>query len=81
MDTAAENNKKNDPIFTNGSEEKQDNSVKPASKNNLIAGRYRLLKTIGQGTYGKVKLAIDTKKNEKVCTFNLIYFLFISLIL
>jgi len=33
---------------------------------NLMVGDYRLEKTIGQGTYGKVKLGIHIKTNEKV---------------
>jgi serine/threonine protein kinase len=33
---------------------------------NLMVGDYRLEKTIGQGTYGKVKLGIHMKTNEKV---------------
>lgn len=30
-------------------------------------GRYRLDRTIGQGTYGKVKIAFDVTTHEKVC--------------
>ena len=32
----------------------------------LIVGNYRLDKTLGQGTYGKVKLAYRVDTNEKV---------------
>ncbi|KAI3644222.1 hypothetical protein MP228_010386 [Amoeboaphelidium protococcarum] len=32
----------------------------------LIGGCYKLDKTIGEGTYGKVKLAIDTRSGQKV---------------
>ncbi len=31
-----------------------------------VVGNYKLEKTLGQGTYGKVKLATDTRTNEKV---------------
>ncbi|ORX87341.1 Pkinase-domain-containing protein [Anaeromyces robustus] len=33
---------------------------------NVMVGDYRLEKTIGQGTYGKVKLGVHVKTNEKV---------------
>jgi len=35
----------------------------------VMVGDYRLEKTIGQGTYGKVKLGIHVKTNEKVIIF------------
>jgi serine/threonine protein kinase len=31
-----------------------------------IIGNYKLDKTIGQGTYGKVKLGVDIRTKEKV---------------
>ena len=34
-----------------------------------VIGNYRLEKTIGQGTYGKVKLAVDLRTNEKVSSY------------
>jgi len=44
---------------------------------NLMVGDYRLEKTIGQGTYGKVKLGIHMKTNEKVIFF--FYFLYFNI--
>jgi serine/threonine protein kinase len=32
----------------------------------VLVGDYKLGRTIGSGTFGKVKLAINTKTNEKV---------------
>lgn len=47
---------------------RQQPATETTSKNGglVIAGRYQLDKTIGQGTYGKVKLATDNQTNEKV---------------
>ena len=38
---------------------------KPKNKNNKI-GNYEIIKTLGEGTFGKVKLAIHIPTNEKV---------------
>ena len=38
----------------------------PAPTGDTMVGNYRLGKTIGQGTYGKVKLSVDIRTNEKV---------------
>ena len=38
---------------------------KPKNKNNKI-GNYEIIKTMGEGTFGKVKLAIHIPTNEKV---------------
>ncbi|KAI8851184.1 kinase-like domain-containing protein [Chytridium lagenaria] len=40
--------------------------VKGATKDDNIVGNYRIDKTIGQGTYGKVKLGFNITTNEKV---------------
>lgn len=41
----------------------------PAPAQDVVVGGYRLGKTIGEGTYGKVKIAYDVRTNEKV-SFN-----------
>lgn len=42
-----------------------------------IVGQYMLGKTIGEGTFGKVKLAVHIPTGEKVSThFSLLYLLF-----
>ena len=38
---------------------------KPNNKNNKI-GNYQIIKTMGEGTFGKVKLGIHIPTNEKV---------------
>lgn len=38
----------------------------PAPSSDQIVGNYRLGKTIGQGTYGKVKIASDIRTGQKV---------------
>jgi hypothetical protein len=35
--------------------------------------RFEIIKTLGEGTYGKVKLAIDRTNGEKVRTFSFLY--------
>ncbi len=37
-----------------------------AKEEDIIGGNYRLLRTIGQGTYGKVKLGQDIRSGESV---------------
>lgn len=43
----------------------------------ILIGNYRLEKTIGQGTYGKVKLGFSTQDGTKVNShfFNLLFML------
>jgi len=48
---------------------------------NLMVGDYRLEKTIGQGTYGKVKLGIHMKTNEKVIYIFISLYLYIFIFL
>jgi len=50
------------PIETQYNRDK-DGMLKPRK----IIGDYRLAKTIGQGSMGKVKIAIHQKTGEKVC--------------
>ena len=38
-----------------------------------MIGVYKVDKTIGQGTYGKVRLGINTHTNEKVPLYDRIY--------
>lgn len=38
----------------------------PAPTSDPVVGNYKLGKTIGQGTYGKVKLASDIRTGQKV---------------
>lgn len=38
----------------------------PIPEKDMYVHHYKLDKTIGQGTYGKVKLAYDTRTGEKV---------------
>lgn len=38
----------------------------PQSQSTLVAGFYQMDKIIGQGTYGKVKLATDIRNGQKV---------------
>lgn len=42
--------------------------IAPAEDENSqqTIGQYKIQKTIGQGSYGKVKLAVHTKTKEKV---------------
>jgi 5'-AMP-activated protein kinase catalytic alpha subunit len=48
------------------SKKEQDKIIyKPNNKNNKI-GNYEIIKTLGEGTFGKVKLAIHIPTNEKV---------------
>lgn len=44
------------------------NIASDPSKSGLVAGYYKLEKTIGQGTYGKVRLAVDIRTGDKVIT-------------
>lgn len=44
--------------------------------NSLIVGDYKLGKTIGKGTFGKVKLGIHLKTKEKVVDSFIYKFLF-----
>lgn len=39
----------------------------PQPKREVTVLHYRIGKTLGEGTYGKVKLGLDTKSNQKVC--------------
>jgi len=43
----------------------------------VMVGDYRLEKTIGQGTYGKVKLGIHVKTNEKVIINIILLYIYI----
>lgn len=36
--------------------------------------RFEMLETIGEGTYGKVKLAIEKSTGEKVCNLTILLF-------
>ncbi|KAJ3394025.1 hypothetical protein HDU84_000524 [Entophlyctis sp. JEL0112] len=36
------------------------------SLDHLFLDRYKVLKVLGEGSYGRVKLAIDTETNQKV---------------
>jgi len=50
------------PIMEQSSNRDKDGNLKPRK----IIGEYRLAKTIGQGSMGKVKIAIHQKTGEKV---------------
>ena len=40
--------------------------------------RFEIVKSLGSGTYGKVKLAIDKKTGQKVIYYTIFLFLFMS---
>jgi hypothetical protein len=42
-------------------------------------GEFKVLKTIGEGSYGKVKLVTNLVNNEKVKNFDLYYLIYIDL--
>jgi serine/threonine protein kinase len=48
-------------------------SSSPSGEKDIYVHHYRLDKTIGQGTYGKVKLAYDSRTGEKVPSISYIY--------
>ena len=52
-------------IELNSKKENDKIIYKPNNKNNKI-GNYEIIKTLGEGTFGKVKLAIHIPTNEKV---------------
>ena len=66
------NNQINDPKIQTSTNQKSEKNLDNASKNNqnkekdIKIGNYLIKKTLGKGTFGKVKLGIYLPKNKKV---------------
>lgn len=69
----------NDKVNT---KEKSNNGKNGDSeKEEYILGNYKLGKTIGEGTFGKVKLGFHKLTGEKVILYIIIYYSYISFLL